>query len=132
MTEMFELACQDKLRFTVQGMGGNLTTEDLFDLPLTNANGVSLDSIAITLNKAIKETAEGESFVKTKSKTNKELETKFAIVKRVIEIRLTSAEAKQNAAAKKEKNEQIMRLIADKENDELKGKSLEELKGMLD
>ncbi|MCP4374004.1 MAG: hypothetical protein GY797_38755 [Deltaproteobacteria bacterium] len=125
---MFEIASRRKLRFPTRK--GNLTAEDLWDLPLTSKNGASLDNLAKSLNKEIKETDE-ESFVEAKSTVSKDLETKFAIVKRVIVVRLEQVEKRKNAKVAKEKREQILRLIADKENDQLASKSLEELKALL-
>jgi len=126
---LFEVATKKKLRFVTRK--GNLTAEDLWDLPLTSKTNASLDNLAKSLNKEIKESAE-ESFVEAKSAVSKDLETKFAIVKRVIEVRLESANKMKLAHKAKEKREQILRLIADKENDALAGKSIEELKALLD
>jgi len=122
---MFEIAAAAKLRFNTPMKGGNMTAEDLFDLSLPGLN-----KIAKSLNKQIKETSE-ETFIGDKSTVDKELETKFSIVKRVIEIRLAARDAIENAKEVKDFNEQIKRLIHDKENDELKGKSIEELKGLM-
>lgn len=127
---MFEIASQKKLRFAT--MKGGITTEDLWDLPLTSTVGPSLENIWQDLNKKIKEADSNESPFGVKSTTDRDLETKFSIVKRVIEVRLKMAEARKNAVVKKEKNEQILRLIYDKENDALAGKSIEDLRKMLD
>lgn len=127
---MFEIASQKKLRFTT--VKGGITAEDLWDLPLTSKISPSLENIWQGLNKKIKEADRNESPFGVKSTTDKDLETKFSIVKRVIEVRLEMAEARKNASAKKEKNEQILRLIYDKENDALASKSIEDLKKMLE
>jgi hypothetical protein len=125
----FEKASKMKYRFTTRK--GNLTTEDLWDLPLTSESGVSLDDLAKALNKEIKENAE-ESFVLTKTTSNKDLETKFSIVKRVIEVRLEEIETRKTAAARKAKKEQLLQLIYDKENAALSNKSIDELRAMLE
>jgi hypothetical protein len=125
----FEKASKMKYRFTTRK--GNLTTEDLWDLPLTSNSGVSLDDLAKALNKEIKENAE-ESFVLTKTTSNKDLETKFSIVKRVIEVRLEEIETRKTAAARKAKKEQLLQLIYDKENAALSNKSIDELRAMLE
>ena len=127
---MFEMACANKLRFTTRK--GNFTAEDLFDLPLQSDRDTSLESIWVALNKEIKDTDTSESPLKTTNGASKELTTKFAIVSRVIEIRLAARDARIGAKAKKERNEQIMRLIADKENDALAGKSIEELRALME
>ena len=127
----FEQASRLKLRFeTPKGL---ISVEDLWDLPLTSRtrlSDISLDNLAKSLNKATKESAE-ESFVVKKSRTNTLLELKFEIVKHVIKVRLEDAERKENALAVKAQKEKILDIIADKEDDSLKGKSVASLKKMI-
>lgn len=121
---MFEKALRLKLRFrTPVGM---ITTEDLWDLPLSQ-----LDATAKALNKQIKDEAE-ESFITTKSKANTALELSFEVVKHIIKVKLEEAEVKKAAAEKKARKAQIMELISQKQNEALSAKSLEELQAELD
>jgi hypothetical protein len=125
---MFEKASRKKLRFdTVKGL---VTTEDLWDMPLTRADSFSLDDLAKSLNRALKESEE-ESFVVKKSSENTILDLKFSIVKHVIKTRLAEIEERENAAATKAKKEKILAIIADKEDDSLKDKSISALKKMV-
>lgn len=124
---LFEKATRLKLRFTTEI--GNLMAEDLWDLPMTV--GVSLDNIAKTLNKEIKEDAE-ESFVVKNNKTNALLELKFDIVKHIIDVRLKDLEIKDAAAKTKAYKEEIMAIIEDKQKDNLRGESIDKLKSLLD
>lgn len=119
----FEKATRLRLRFETSR--GNLNVEDLWRLPLAE-----LDKLAITLNKQLKESSE-ESFIKAKSKDNKLLELRFDIVKHIIETLLSEDEEKKKAADKRAKREQLLELIAKKKNQELEGKSLEELEAEL-
>ena len=119
----FEKATRLRLRFETSR--GNLNVEDLWRLPLTE-----LDKLAIALNKQLKESSE-ESFIKAKSKDNKLLELRFDIVKHIIETLLSEDEEKKKAADKRAKREQLLELIAKKKNQELEGKSLEELEAEL-
>ncbi|MCK5615305.1 hypothetical protein KAR91_76280 [Candidatus Pacearchaeota archaeon] len=125
----FEQASRLKLRFeTPKGL---ISVEDLWDLHLTSrGTNLSLDNLAKSLNKAVKESEE-ESFVVKKSRTNAILELKFDIVKHVIKVRLEDAERKENALAIKAQKEKILGIIADKEDDSLKGKSVASLKKMI-
>lgn len=123
----FEQATRLKLRFDTAK--GQLSTEDVWDLPLTSANGVSLDGLAKQLNKAVKESAE-ESFVVKKTKANAELELRFDIVKHIIAVRLKEAEDRANEAAVKAKKARILDIIANKEDDELASLPVSELKKM--
>ena len=52
MSNLFEVAARKKYRFDSQK--GLLSVEELWDLPLQSTKSVSLDSIAIALNKEIK------------------------------------------------------------------------------
>lgn len=119
----FEKATRLRLRFETSR--GNLNVEDLWRLPL-----VELDKLAIALNKQLKESSK-ESFIKAKSKDNKLLELRFDIVKHIIETLLSEDEEKKKAADKRAKREQLLELIAKKKNQELEGKSLEELEAEL-
>lgn len=124
----FEKASRLKLRFATNR--GNVTTEDLWDLPLIGNNSVSLDHIAITLHRTIKEGGE-ESFVAKKSRINTVLELKLNIVKHIIKVKLDEVEVRENQATIKAKKEKILGIIADKEDENLKGESVDELKKML-
>jgi hypothetical protein len=123
---MFEQASRLKLRFETSR--GNISTEDLWDLPLTSITGFSLDDLAKSLNKAVNESE--ESFVVKRSKTDEILALRFDIVKHVIEVKLAEAEASRKALENKAQKEKIMGIIADKEDDALKGKSIPALKKM--
>ena len=114
-----------RLRLRFETSRGNLNVEDLWRLPLAE-----LDKLAIALNKQLKESSE-ESFIKAKSKDNKLLELRFDIVKHIIETLLSEDEEKKKAADKRAKREQLLELIAKKKNQELEGKSLEELEAEL-
>ena len=124
---LFEQATRLKLRFDTPN--GLLTVEDLWDLPLTSARRANLDDIAKGLNRAVKETEE-ESFV-TPRASNTELGLKFEIVKHVIAAKMRENEAERTAADKKRQRERIMEIMAQKQDSELAGKSLEELQGLL-
>ena len=120
---IFEKATRIRLRFETSR--GTLNTEDLWKLTLTE-----LDKLAIALNKQLKEASE-ESFIKTKTNNTVLLELRFDIVKHIIDTLLAENEEKKKAADKKVKRDQLLELIAKKENQELEGKSLEELKSEL-
>lgn len=127
MEKIFERATRLKIRYQTQN--GILMVEDLWDLPLDSKVKASLNSIAIQLNRQIKDSGE-ESFI-GKSKVDPVLQLKFDIVKYVIDTKLSEAEDKANALAKKQYNEKILKLIDEKEEEALKDKSPEELKQML-
>lgn len=126
---MFQQASKLKLRF--QTKSGNVTAEDLWDLPLTSAKGASLDNLAKQLSKELKENSE-ESFVSVKTTKNAELELKFEIVKHVIKVKLEENEKSKNALVIKAKKQKIMELIEAKENEAMAAQGIDELKKALE
>jgi hypothetical protein len=122
---MFEKSSRMKDRF--ETTKGNLTTEDLWDLPLTSARDLpNLDDIARDLHRQLKDSAE-VSFVAPARKENDTLQRKFDIVKHIIEVRLAENTAAAEVRANKEKKARILEIIARKDDEELVGKSRDEL-----
>lgn len=120
---MFKTATQEKYRYP--SIQGNVTTEDLWDLPLTSRTKASLNGVAKAIAKLIREDGE-ESFVEV-SKTNATLQLKMDIVKHVIASKQAANAAAKDAIAKKDRNTTIMAIIAKKQNAALEDKSIEEL-----
>ena len=89
---MYKKALKSKLRFNTTK--GKLTTEDLFDLNLTDLN-----NIAIALDKKLSETPR-KSFISDITPDTQEDELRFNIVKDVITTKLAERDANQNAKAK--------------------------------
>ena len=125
---MFQQAAREKIRFKIPK--GLVSVEEVWDLPLTSRSGNSLNDLAKSLNRSVKASAE-EDFVTKKSADDQILILKFDIVKHIISTKLAEAEAEETAVGTKQKNQKILALIADKQDEELKGKTVEELKAML-
>src|SRR5690349_6551561 len=119
MEKLFEKASRDKVRFQVKV--GVISTEDLWELSLE-----SLNTIAKSLNKQVKEAAE-EDFITTRSKSNAELDLKFEIVKYIIGVKLAEKAEKAARLEKAEKKAKIQGLIDKKQDEVLSAKSVEEL-----
>jgi hypothetical protein len=126
---MFEEASKLKLRYDTPR--GAVTTEDLWDLPLLASNGNCLDAVARHIHKRIKESEE-ESFVTKKSPEDSLLLLKMNVVKRIIEVKLEEKTLREKRAANAAKRATIMAILAEKQEDELKSKSVKSLKDMLD
>jgi hypothetical protein len=126
---MFEKATRLKMRFpTPQGL---IAIEDLWDIPLTSTTGkANLNDIAKGLNKTLK--SDDEDFVTVNRKSNSNEQLAFDIVKHIITVRVAENEAVALAKANKEKKQQILALIANKENEQLAGSSLEDLRKLAD
>lgn len=119
---IFEVATRKKYRYPYKGM---ITTEDLWDLPLT-----ALDSIYKTLNKQAKQSQE-ESLLNT-SATNETLENQIAIIKYIVATKQQEQVDRLKEKERAEQKQKIMEILADKQDETLKGKSVEELQKMLE
>lgn len=125
MSEMnlFEMATRGKYRFPFKG---SIMAEDLFDLDVTN-----LDSIFKTLNAQLKVTKE-ESLLTVKTAQDKELAVKIEIVKTIVAEKIAELDRVVKARELKAQKQKIMALIAEKQEDSLKGKSIEELQALME
>lgn len=120
---IFEVATRGKYRFPYKGL---ITVEDLWDLSMTQ-----LDSIFKTLNAQYKQSKE-ESLLETKSKEDEVLDTQIAIVKHIVAVKQQEAANRLAEKERYEKKQRIMEIMADKQDEALKCKSLEDLQKMLD
>lgn len=122
-TNIFEVATRSKYRFPYRGQ---ISVEDMWDLPVTE-----LDKIFKTLNKQVK-TSQEESLLETKSKEDEVLETQIEIVRHIVSIKQQEANEKLREKERKVQKQRIMEIMADKQDEALKGKSIDELQKMLD
>lgn len=122
----FKQATRERLRFETSK--GLLSTEQLWDLNLT-----SLATIVRSLKKQLKRDNDDElSFLDdTSNPVDKTLELKFNVAKEVYIAKKEEMESIRNEASKKEHNQKILELIAEKQEGDLRGKSIEELTAML-
>ena len=121
-TNLFEMATRKKFRFPFKGM---ISIEDLWDLSLKN-----LDTVFKALNAEAKQANE-ESLLAVKSDEDTILDAKIAIVKHIVSVKLADEAEKKNAAIKREQKRRIQELIANKQDEALQNKSVEELQAML-
>jgi hypothetical protein len=111
---IFEKATREKFRYP--STKGLLTTEQLWELPLTAKSGFSLDDVAKAVNAELK-AIDTESFVATETNPAKAtLETKLEVVKHVIAIRLGEDQAAKAAAAKKLEKEKLLAVLGRKQD----------------
>lgn len=130
MSEAYKFAAQNRLRFPSKR--GDLTAEDLFQLPLKSTSGFDLDTVAKGINSQLKGASE-ESFVEdtTADPRRESLKVALEVVKDVIATRQAenrAALAKTQRAADRKK---ILDAIAAKKDDALTKASLEELEKKL-
>lgn len=120
--ELFIMATRQKFRFPFKGM---VSVEDLWDMTVRD-----LDTVFKALNAQAKQGKE-ESLLATKNKEDSILEAKIEIVKYIVATKLAEAEIQRVRAAQKEKKTRIAEILADKQDEELRGKSVAELTAML-
>lgn len=121
--ENFKLASQQKLRF--QTNRGSLSTEQLWDLSLED-----LDALAISLETEHKQSAK-KSFLAKTSVKDKTAKLRFDVVIDILNTKVSEQEAATEAMEIKEHNKKIISLIAEKQDESLKGKSIKQLESML-
>lgn len=122
---IFERAARGQYRYP--SSKGQLTTEDLFALPL-QGRGANLDDIAIALDRELEDAAP-KSFVSPVSADTKrsEIECKLTIVKHVIASKLAANAAAEQRQVKAEKRRKLLDALDRKEDEEIQGKSREQL-----
>jgi len=119
---MFEKASRLKVRFPYTK--GQVTVEDLWDLSTT-----VLDGIYKTL-RATQKDQDGDSLL-AERRTDTVLALQIDIVKYIVTVKVAEADAKKLATAKREQKARIMELIAEKQDESLKNKSIEELTALV-
>ena len=120
---MFEKAARMKVRFPFKG---SCSAEDLWDLSVEN-----LDGIYKTLKKQERETEEASLIERRASAASTLLALQIDIVKHVFTVKVAEAAERKTAADKKAQKEKILSLIAEKQDEALKGKSVEELTALV-
>lgn len=122
---IFEYATRNKIRFA--SIRGELSVEQLWDVPLRAKDDFNLNAVAKATNKALKEISE-ESFVETsKTPAHTRLETAMEVVKYVIETKLAEEEAAKKRAANKLEKEKLLGILAEKQAGKLSELSEKEL-----
>lgn len=122
MDNKFMEATKRKLRYPLRGM---ISTEDLWDL-----NVEQLDQIYRELAAQRREIS-GESLLATGTEEDNTLQLQLCIVREVFDQKQAAAVEARNASAKKAERQKIMAALAAKEDEELMGKSADELRAML-
>jgi hypothetical protein len=127
---MFEELLRKRARF--ESVQGPLSTEDLWTLPLTTTakNKASLDDIARTLSKKIKDT-ETESFVSDKPQSDALDQLQFEYVKHVITVKKAENAAAAAAVAQREELNKLTGILARKHEAALDNLSIEELEARI-
>ena len=126
---IFEQATRRAIRF--ESAKGDLSVEQLWDLPLQPRNQFDLDTVAKTVNRQLNAVTE-ESFVSVRENPAKEtLSLKLELVKHIISVKLQEAEEARNRANKASEKEKLLRLLDEKQNEALRALTPEEIQERL-
>ena len=126
---IFEQATRRAIRF--ESTKGDLSVEQLWDLPLQSRNQFDLDTVAKTVNRQLNAVTE-ESFVSVRENPAKEtLSLKLELVKHIISVKLQEAEEARNRANKASEKEKLLRLLDEKQNEALRALTPEEIQERL-
>lgn len=129
MDNLFLQATREKFRF--ESPKGDLSVEQLWDLPLTSRTGFDLDTVAKAVNANLKSSNE-ESFVNVNNNPAvSRLQAKLEVVKAIIEVKLAQAEATKKRAEKVAERQRLMEVLHSKKDQELQGLSVEEIERRL-
>ena len=129
MTDLFERASRNKFRFA--SLKGDLTAEQLWDLPLQAKSGFDLDTVAKTINNALKAAAE-ESFVTPTVTTGaRELEAKLDLVKHVIATKQAENAERRRVSERASERQILIDLLDKKRTDALNDLSEEQIQARL-
>lgn len=120
---MFETATKKKFRFPFKGQ---ISVEDLWDL-----TAEQLDSVYKALSRE-KKTMDEPSLATETNETDSDLEMKIAIVKHVYAVKEDEKKRRLRRAEVLAQKRRLKDLIADKEDEALKNKSIDDLQKMLD
>ncbi len=125
---MYKEAIKNKWVFDT--VRGQISVQDLFDLPLISNNHFNLDAVAVNLSEKI-DKLKTKSFVKIQSKAKKQekevLLKQLEIVKDIISDKIAEQKAIRKAQENAQRRNKILELLAQKQDDKLSQKSEEDL-----
>ena len=120
--KMFEVAVRNKFRYPYKGV---IATEDLWDLPVQQ-----LDGIFKTL-KSQEKKAQEESLLDTRTPEDEALKTKIDIIRYIVTVKLDEAKQAERAKEAHDQKQKILGILAEKQDEDLRNKTPEELIAML-
>ena len=120
---IFEIAVREKYTYNFRGL---IKTEDLYDLKLTD-----LDTIYKGLKSDLAQLGEDSLIDSVDTEAKETINNKIEIVKAVVDYKSEVKKNLEEAKTKAETKRRLKDLIAQKKNEELVSKSLDELEAML-
>jgi hypothetical protein len=130
MSDIYKIAAQHGLRFP--SMRGELTVEQLFQMPLTSQSGFDLDTVAKAINGKLKGVSE-ESFVEDAAADplKQSLMVSLDIVKDVIATKQAANRAALARTQRAAERRKLLDILSAKKDQQLTQASVEELEKKL-
>lgn len=120
--KMFEVAVRNKFRFPFKG---SISVEDLWDLSVWQ-----LDGIFKTL-KSQEQKAQEESLLDSRTPEDEALKTKIEIIRHIVAVKMDEAKQAERAKENRDQKQKILGILAEKQDADLRNKTPEELRAML-
>lgn len=121
---LFEYTTRNKLRF--QSVKGELTIEQLWDVPLRSRDDFNLNAVAKVAHKALEETE--KNFVETaKTVEHTRREVVLEAIKYVIDAKINEEKAAATRAERRQEKEKLLGILAEKQAGKLSELSEREL-----
>lgn len=118
---MFEKATRLKLRFQFKGQ---CSVEDLWDSPIQDLNNIYCELEEIKQKKQ-------KGLLAVKSRDDEAVELRLAIIKHIVITRLEEQQTYENTIVKAEKKQKILSIIAEKQNEQYKDMTVEDLNKLI-
>ena len=129
VNDIFVYATRNKLRFPT--VKGEMSVEQLWDVPLRSKDDFNLDAIAKGINRALKEVTE-ESFVETKrTPQHTQIQVSLELVKFIIGAKLDDEETAKRRAENKEKKAKLLAVLNRKQDEKLDELSIKDIQRQL-
>lgn len=123
---LFEKAARRKLRF--ESVRGLLTVENLWDLPLTARNELSLDGVGRIVQRALKSDSEESLVAPSKTPGHSDNVLRLDILKHIIKVRQEENAAQLAVNMENARREKLKEILARKQDDALEQMSEEDIK----
>lgn len=121
---IFETATRKKIRFASNK--GNLSVEQLWDVPLRSKNGFNLNEVAKAANREVQEIVE-ENFVGRNTPGTTTSHLRLELVKHVIAAKIAEETVAEQRVKNKIERQKLLRLLGEKQDGALAELSEEEL-----
>jgi len=129
--DIFAFATRKKLRFETPK--GNLSTEDLWDLPLTaEGDNLSIDYIGKKVTNAVRDNEGNEAFVAVKGvEIDPSLKVRLSILEHIRDHKVDYANRAEKAILTKARKQRLVELLEKKRNEADGEHSAEEIEKMI-